>query len=108
MTKECILSNLRERGVSAQLSKLSFNRSAPFNAVSGRGLRSRQPQPYDRATWVRQLSRVDWIRASPKRHSPPATTIVSAFVDPAQGIGGVYGVRYELVTAGASADPGRT
>jgi len=65
-------------------------------------------QPADRATWVRQLSRVDWIRASPKRYSPPDEMIVSAFVDPAQGIGGMYGVRNELVTAGASAYPGRT
>jgi len=45
---------------------------------------------------------------APKDSLPPASMFVSAFVDPAQGIGGVYAVRYELVTAGASAYPGRT
>jgi len=44
----------------------------------------------------------------PQKTVCTAAITVSAFVDPAQGIGGLYGVRYELVTAGASAYPGRT
>jgi len=42
---------------------------APSGAMSGRGMRSHGPQQFDRATWVRQLSRVEWIRASPRRKS---------------------------------------
>jgi len=44
----------------------------------------------------------------PQKSFFTAVIIVSAFLDPAQEIGGVCGVRYELVTAGASAYPDRT
>jgi len=44
----------------------------------------------------------------PQKTVSTALLVVSAFLDPAQGIGGVYAVRYVSVTAGASTYPGRT
>jgi len=46
--------------------------------------------------------------SQPQKTVCTAALVVSAFLDSAQWIGGVYGVRYDFVAAGASAYPDRT